>query len=770
MLCDFAAQVEGGARAGLEAALEAAGLLDAWVTPDGGLLRRGERDTALTVAGELAPSGRRLADLLVPAPERQGGAAKVPDETIRGLLSRIGVGEDCGPVWIDASGRWRVGPLAGEWAKAQAVHVGESAREAERLRMLAALAVELERLRLELGETREELAGNEGRSRRVRSEAEALPDGRPVRQAQASLEATALEVTQGHKRLEEAERALLQRSEALRQAFEARDSAARDLGLERWLQDLDALRAALEAYGRSLASLWPTLHLHASMLAALASAEALVAEALRSETLAADAVSRAARQYAEARAAHETLRATVGASVDELLRRLSLQETRKTELDGRRDAAWKERSTWEGRLGKAAEEVKDRSEKLQRAEDLRTEAIAFLKRGATSGLLGLAVAELASEEPAGWSVTKAVEVARRADAALAGIPEDDAAWSRSKSAIWGTFKAFDEALRPHDFEPSIDWADEICVVTAAYRGSPLSMPGLAAFLAGEIAERQSLLSAREKEILENHLLGEVARHLQERLHEAREWVRNMNRELEKRPTSTGMALKFQWEPDEQGPAGLQRACKLLLKAGMLSAPERETVGAFLHQRIKDQRAASEGATWQEHLALALDYRAWHIFSVQRMQDGQWKTLNRRTHGTGSGGEKAIALTMPQFAAAAAHYESADAKAPRLILLDEVFVGIDEDMRAKCMGLLATFELDFIMTSEREWGCYPTLPGVSIYQLSTRPGIDAVHASHWVWNGRQRLKGEEPAPRAPRPAPEPEAGQTALPGLDGASEV
>jgi hypothetical protein len=55
-----------------------------------------------------------------------------------------------------------------------------------------------------------------------------------------------------------------------------------------------------------------------------------------------------------------------------------------------------------------------------------------------------------------------------------------------------------------------------------------------------------------------------------------------------------------------------------------------------------------------------------------------------------------------------------------------------------MGLIQTFDLDFIMTSEREWGCYQTLPGIAIYQLSTRPGIDAVGLTRWVWNGRQRM--------------------------------
>jgi hypothetical protein len=59
------------------------------------------------------------------------------------------------------------------------------------------------------------------------------------------------------------------------------------------------------------------------------------------------------------------------------------------------------------------------------------------------------------------------------------------------------------------------------------------------------------------------------------------------------------------------------------------------------------------------------------------------------------------------------------------------------MRAKCMGLIDVFDLDFMMTSEREWGCYQTLPGIAIYQLSTRPGIDAVGLTRWVWNGRQR---------------------------------
>ena len=67
------------------------------------------------------------------------------------------------------------------------------------------------------------------------------------------------------------------------------------------------------------------------------------------------------------------------------------------------------------------------------------------------------------------------------------------------------------------------------------------------------------------------------------------------------------------------------------------------------------------------------------------------------------------------------------------------------MRAKCMGLLEAFDLDFVMTSEREWGCYPTLSGLAIFQLATHPGLEAVGLTRWVWNGKERTRdGARPA--------------------------
>jgi ABC-type Mn2+/Zn2+ transport system ATPase subunit len=70
------------------------------------------------------------------------------------------------------------------------------------------------------------------------------------------------------------------------------------------------------------------------------------------------------------------------------------------------------------------------------------------------------------------------------------------------------------------------------------------------------------------------------------------------------------------------------------------------------------------------------------------------------HGALSGGEKAIALHLPLFAAVAAHYQ-ATPQAPRIILLDEVFVGVDTNNRGQVFALLSALDLDLMLTSDHE---------------------------------------------------------------------
>jgi len=276
-------------------------------------------------------------------------------------------------------------------------------------------------------------------------------------------------------------------------------------------------------------------------------------------------------------------------------------------------------------------------------------------------------------------------------------------------------------------------------------------------IACELANREKFFEEREREIIENHLIGEAATELQKRIRAGENWVANVNTELTQVTTSSGMHLKFGWGlADTDVVDTLIRGVRSLFlrTSATWSGTERDQIGRFLQARIQAERDADDSVSWRDHLTRALDYRGWHQFDILRKTAGDtaWKKLTKRTFGTGSGGEKAMTLTVPQFAAAAAHYQSADPHAPRLILLDEVFVGIDAPTRGLLMGLMETFDLDYMMTSEREWGAFPSVSALAIYQLASRPNFNAVAVTRWVWNGREKRRAEPDDGDSSQPIP------------------
>ena len=135
---DFAAGLAGSQRAGLEAALEASGLLDAWLTPDGRLLDA-DRHDVVALPGE--PAHDSLARYLVPAIDSSDAQARaLAAGQIVALLSSVSAVEVADGPYATCEGRWRLGPLHGSWHKDHAAYVGHGAREEARRRRLAELA------------------------------------------------------------------------------------------------------------------------------------------------------------------------------------------------------------------------------------------------------------------------------------------------------------------------------------------------------------------------------------------------------------------------------------------------------------------------------------------------------------------------------------------------------------------------------------------------------------------------------------------------------
>uniref|UniRef100_UPI000FCADA7B TIGR02680 family protein n=1 Tax=Actinacidiphila soli TaxID=2487275 RepID=UPI000FCADA7B len=194
-LVDFRDHLGAAERAGLEAALEAAGLLDAWVRPDGTALDRDGYDVLLTPARSVGVIEAALADVLRPAVDHgDPQAAAVGEEAVDRLLAAIGFGPDShhpGDTWVAADGRFRVGALTGKWAKAAAEYLGEGAREEARRSRIAALRTELDALEAKAEHLRTESAALAHRRRTLDAELAAVPDDAALRNAHALAAAAA---------------------------------------------------------------------------------------------------------------------------------------------------------------------------------------------------------------------------------------------------------------------------------------------------------------------------------------------------------------------------------------------------------------------------------------------------------------------------------------------------------------------------------------------------------------------------------------------------
>lgn len=748
-LCDFRDEMSLADRAGLEAALEAAGLLDAWVTPEGRVIDPLTSDTVIvTGISPVAPKGQTLEALLQPEPK---GA--VAPGVVAAVLRQIGLGEGVGIAWVAVSGQWQLGPLRGAGHKPAPQHIGASARETERLRRLAELEQQTVTARTDESALLEQIAAIEARATLAQKEVGVAPSSEPIRQAIAECNSITAQANLLCGQVGTAEKRVRDARAVLNAATQTRAADARDLGLERWIGQLQKLKEAVHAYRMSLAGLWPSLRELVVARAQAKASEQRVGEAREATDRVSGRLEAATTKQLSLVARYDTLQSSVGATVQELEGKLAAIATALKEVGEKKQVAQTENVDQTAKLAVAQSNLLAANEELGHADRGREGAAAALLSFSKTRLLSVAHDDFRDEQRLDWTTKGAVETAKRVGFLLKDVASEDPDWKRSQESIFSQIEELKRTLLPRGFSPEPTTTEEgIFIVNVPFQGRACSMTELHEALAGEIGTRQTLLDAREREVLENYLIDEAASELHDRLRAAEDWVRKATEELARRPMGSGMALRFDWQPRDDGPPGLAPARKQLLRLSSTWSPsERTALGDFLQEQIRRVREQNQTGTWQQHLADALDYRRWHRFAVQqkRERDGEWKRLTRRTHGTGSGGEKALALTMPQFAAAAAHY-SASPSAPRLILLDEAFVGVDTEMRRKCMDLLASFDLDVVMTSEREWGCYPTVPALAIYQLARRDGIDAVGISRWVWNGKQRLPAEEPSVVASAP--------------------
>lgn len=738
-LLAFRDEVPSEIQAGVEAALEASGLLDAWMTPDGSIDIAGH-DTRIEIGAVPPAPGPSLADVLTPEPE-----ADVPVARVAELLGRITYGTTLStahPAAIASDGSWRLAVATGTWAKAEAAYIGAAARERARRRRIARLTAELSRADEELGTLEREAEALAVRGTRLEADLASRPRHREVDQARASLGQAEAAVAAREEGVRNAVEMLELREKAVATALRALAALSAEHGLPTERTALDRLSKAVEAL-REQTDLW--LDLHLEWVATKDALAAAMEAAQKSRGEAEERGSEAEQAEATARglgARLEAVESTIGEDYRQVAARIAQLRTSLARAQESIGEATARLVQLAGRIGELTAKLQGDDERRSEAVATRDAAALRLRRLCLRGLpedAGIAI-DLTTDD--GTRATQ--ETARSIAATWPNLPHESRhlgdALKRLLDAVHAARAGFGGRV-----DLDLDADEDVHLLTATVDGVRTGAAGLLSVLTEERDRSRDDISAAERELFDRTLTGDTRRHLAARIRQAGELVERMNQHLERVRTASKVAVRLVWQIHPDLPSGTRTARELLLKdPARITDADREALHTFFRGRIEEAKARNSAASWEEQLGQVLDYTSWHQFVVKldRANGAGWQLLTKKLHGALSGGEKAIALHLPLFAAVAAHYEAVP-EAPRLILLDEVFVGVDNANRGQVFALLTALDLDLVLTSDHEWCTYQELPGIAIHQLiSGGDGDDAVTSARFTWTGSD-LRPDEP---------------------------
>jgi uncharacterized protein (TIGR02680 family) len=741
-LVDFAPAVRGPIHGSIEAALAAAGLLDAWVGPAGEI--EGHDTFADPLALAPAP-GRSLAEVLVPEPD-----SPVPAEVVHSLLASIAYDERLPaghPAAIGSDGSWRLGNAHGSWRKDFPAHIGAGARQRareERLRELAG----------EVGAIEQAIATLDAGLAALRARRGAVANERAIRPGHQELADAAQAVTRADSDLAAADTAARRtaatvktRAEEVVRALRRLTALASEHGMPTERGALDALSLALRRF-REQADNW------LDEVGGLASARREFGTLLAKSERAAAAAQGREEEAGQAEATHSQLAAklaavegTVGADYREILARLEAARTRRDDLRSKVEAAHQDLNQLSQRLGqlesaRASDAVA--RDKAVADRDIAAQRFRHLAAGVLAVDSGLS-ARSGSESvlSASDGVRAALDAARQVAALWPSVPYGASDLGNALHLLSESVHRSRTTLSARA-DLNLETDADIQVFTALVDGVRVGAAELLSSLRDDAERSRQEITERERELFDRTLTGDTRRHLADRIRQANELVDRMNARLERVRTASHVAVRLVWQVAPDLPAGTRAARDLLLKDPVrLTEADRDSLHRFFRERIEQAKADNTAASWEQQLEQVFDYTAWHQFVVKldRSNGAGWQLLTRKLHGALSGGEKAIALHLPLFAAVAAHYQAVP-EAPRIILLDEVFVGVDSNNRGQVFALLSALDLDLMLTSDHEWCTYAELGGIGIHQLITgTDGDDAVTTARFTWNGRDLVPDE-----------------------------
>lgn len=719
---------------GLEAALEASGMLDAWVLPDGSL-RLDDEDTVLGATAEPVPNP--LSAKLRPEPD-----APVSSRVVANLLDRIGYAREnaTGTAAVASDGSWRLAGLHGRWSKPAAQFIGAVSRQRHRERLIAAARARLAECERALADAKSSGAFVASRLTRLREERDAFPDRGRIEETQRDLANAEQTLGLVADEIAAAEQALHGAETRVREARFEVERLAGYHRLPQTIAELDRRSRLLDEFDTAAAA-WSRDRLDQHR------AEETLGDLERRSGDAQEAAVEAAEEETEAhidaeaqRVAVDALERTVGADLLELQAELDACDQRLRSLEAQRKKAemqLRRLAARKSELDSGLVTAQQEHESAAASRDREFDALRTLLDGQVRSDARIDFAYERSE-----NVKATLESARRLAQVLETTRGGEQAVTAARNRLRDKYHEHRAVLADYA-ELVFEGEGESELLVAVIAGERIGPRGLADRLAFEHDRARTELTDAEQELFGEILTGQVRTSLARRIREAKELVEGMNTRLERVQTSSGMRVRLRWAVRDELDAHAKAARELLLKApDRLDVEEQDLLRAFLAQRVDALRDSEDPRPWSEQLKDVFDYTAWHEFHVQFDKGEGWKRLTRRLHSNLSGGEKAVSLHLPLFAALASHYETSPTS-PRLLLLDEVLVGVDRANRGQVFELVSALDLDAVLTSEHEWGDYAELDGIAIHQvIASPPGDDAVTTVRYIWDGTARY-AEDP---------------------------
>ncbi len=786
---DFNANVGAEQRAGLEAALEASGLLSA----------RPERGGLRLVAGELVAT----CSSAVEAPLSEYLHAKIParletqvePQLIEDSLASISTRPEPGaPAAVGVDGTFVVGTLAGRHTKSHARLIGAAARrakleedrrQARALLVLATEAVETAEAALDQRESAVQLA------RRLRDQ---VPEVTAIHGAAGAVATAESALAQARQRLDRCRQDSATALDEVRASWADLATAAASLGVPAdaesfaatraelqpvprqavgvdaqpvesdpdpgpsWLERCDAaaaglvhdLAAARDGLGQLIDSL---LRQCSHSLDKLTLTVSGWESAGRHFTVAQDDARRQASQrdryqdlLSQKQRRLTQLEESIGADTEQVLREIDAAQQQLGTHKNDREAAQQRHEELQALLrdqtGSVARADADAAAAHRDCEQAIARLVAALR---CAGYVSAAV-----EHDSHQSVLDAAETASEAVDNLRGLLDVLDDWlsesdtNDAADADWNTVrrsldhhKAAMGVWDAHYDPPDATLPLRISLVSG---GEPVPLVVAARQISSHHDDTRALLAAEEQNALRALLEGLIASELADKMHRCNEMVQHMNEILGPIRTSQQIGASLRWQPKKDLDDATAQMMDLLAKPpGMRSHEETTQLRSALSDQLQAAREENPDADYAELIAEVLDYKQWHDMTVFYHRGNERRKLHSRSPL--SAGEMKVVTYLPLFAALASSYNDLDDSphgplgAPRFALLDDAFAKVSADNHADLFGLLVTLDLDFIATSERLQGLHATVPQLSIVEILRDSRTSAILLERSYWNGR-----------------------------------